>query len=314
MEQGDQVELKDIKANQHFTEPPPRYSEASLVKALEEFGIGRPSTYAAIIYTLQQREYVVLDAKRFIPTDVGRVVNSFLTDYFSQYVDYDFTANLEDQLDAVSRGEKTWVPLLQDFWVPFVERIKTIDESVQRSDVTTQEIDQECPKCSKKLAIRLGKRGRFIGCTGYPECDYTSNVDGDTSSAEPEKVEGRKCPDCESDLIIREGKYGKFIGCSGYPNCKYMEPLEKPADTNVTCPKCFKGTILQRKSRRGKIFYSCSRYPDCEYAIWDEPLAEECPTCKWPILTKKVTKRSGTSKKCPQKECGFSEKIPDEDA
>lgn len=313
LQEGDRVDLLGIRTEQHFTEPPPRFTEASLVKSLEEFGIGRPSTYATIIYTLQQREYVTLDKKRFAPTDVGRIVSHFLTDHFNKYVDYDFTANLEDQLDAVSRGEKEWVPLLKEFWQPFTDQISHIDESVQRKDVTTEMIDESCPKCGKQLAIRLGKRGRFVGCTGYPDCDYTANVDGESPVAEPEVVEGRQCPECESKLIIREGRYGKFIGCSNYPNCKHMEPLEKPSDTKVACPTCYKGTMLQRKSRRGKIFYSCSRYPDCDYATWDEPIDEPCPECKWPILTVKTTKRSGTQKKCPRKECGYSESVETDD-
>lgn len=313
MEKGDKITLKAIRAEQHFTEPPPRYSEASLVKALEEMGIGRPSTYASIIYTLQQREYVNLDKKRFTPTDVGRIVSRFLTEYFTKYVDYGFTADLEDQLDAVSRGENEWIPVLEAFWQPFHDQIDHIDETVQRKDVTTEMIDEKCPKCDKQLAIRLGKRGRFVGCTGYPECDYTANVDGESAVEEVEVIEDRKCPECESDLIIRTGKYGKFIGCSNYPNCKHIEPLEKPEDTQVVCPDCMKGSILKRKSRRGKIFYSCSRYPDCTYALWDEPLDEPCPKCKAPILTLKTTKRHGTQKKCARKECGFAETIESPD-
>ena len=162
---GEKVSLLDVLANQHFTEPPPRYSEASLVKALEEFDIGRPSTYAAIIHTLQQREYVIVDKKRFFPTDVGRIVSGFLTDYFTRYVDYTFTAQLEDTLDEVARGERDWIPVLHDFWEPFHTQIAAIDEQVQRKDVTTQILEDLCPKCTKPLSIRLGKRGRFIGCT-----------------------------------------------------------------------------------------------------------------------------------------------------
>jgi DNA topoisomerase I len=311
MQAGDAIALTKIIGEQHFTEPPPRYSEASLVKVLEEHGIGRPSTYASIIQTLQHREYVTLEQKRFIPTDVGRVVNRFLTQYFTKYVDYDFTANLEDALDAVSRGEKEWIPVLDDFWKPFTKQVKDIDKSVDRSQVTTEQIDEKCPKCGKPLTIRLGKRGRFIGCSGYPECDYTANV-GEQTASEPEIVPDRKCPKCEHDLVIKQGPYGKFIGCSHYPNCKFIEPLEKPEDTEVPCPKCHKGTLLKRKSRRGKIFYSCATYPKCDYAIWNEPLNEPCPKCQWPILTLKTTKRYGTQKVCPQADCKFTETVPDE--
>jgi len=308
LQEGDEVPLKGIRSEQHFTEPPPRYSEASLVKALEEHGIGRPSTYASIISTLQDREYVELEKKRFHPTDVGRVVNRFLTNYFTKYVDYDFTARLEDKLDAVSRGEEEWIPVLEQFWGPFKERIDHTQENVKRSDVTHEALEEACPKCEKPLSIRLGRHGRFIGCTNYPECDYTRDLNGNSREQEsPEIVEDRKCPECESDLVIKRGKYGKFIGCSSYPKCRFIEPLEKPTDTGVTCPKCNKGSIMQRKSRRGKVFYSCSTYPKCDYAVWNEPVNEPCPRCGWPIVTIKTTKSKGTEKVCPQKDCSFAE-------
>lgn len=305
---GEKVSLQDILANQHFTEPPPRYSEATLVKALEEFDIGRPSTYATIIHTLQQRDYVIVDKKRFFPTDVGRIVNRFLTSYFTRYVDYKFTAQLEDTLDAIARGEKEWVPVLEDFWKPFVTQIEEIDQQVQRKDVTTEQLDEQCPKCSKPLSIRLGKRGRFIGCTGYPECDYTQDLSGQDVEKKDEIVEGRTCPLCDHELHIKTGRYGRFIGCSNYPQCKHMEPLVKPADTGVTCPKCNQAKILQRKSRKGKIFYSCGDYPKCDYALWNEPLDRTCPQCAWPILTVKENKKSGRQVLCPREGCGYSEK------
>ncbi|AHE66173.1 type I DNA topoisomerase [Legionella oakridgensis] len=304
---GDKVKLLDILANQHFTEPPPRYSEASLVKALEEFDIGRPSTYATIIHTLQQREYVVVEKKRFYPTDVGRIVSHFLTNYFTRYVDYKFTAHLEDKLDAIARGEKEWVPVLEEFWQPFIEKIHAIDEQVQRKDVTTEVLDEKCPKCGSPLAIRLGKRGRFIGCTAYPDCDYTQDLSSSsTERAESEVVEGRVCPDCGGELHIKTGRYGRFIGCSNYPECKHIEPLEKPADTQVECPKCHNATLLKRKSRKGKIFYSCAAYPKCDYALWNEPIAQPCPKCGWPVLTVKETKRSGRQIICPKEGCGYT--------
>lgn len=310
MKEGDVISLLNIECRQHFTEPPPRYSEASLVKALEEHGIGRPSTYAAIIHTLTSREYALLEKKRFMPTDVGRIVSKFLTNYFTQYVDYDFTAQLEDQLDEISRGEQKWIPVLDKFWEPFKHQIDDTAANVQRKDVTQEALDEACPDCGKPLSIRLGKRGRFIGCTNYPECKYTRNLEGDvTTETEPEIVADRKCPSCENDLVIKAGRYGKFIGCSQYPKCKHIEPLEKPQDMGIECPECKAGTMLQRKSRYGKLFYSCSTYPSCKYATWNPPLQEPCPKCHWPILTLKVTKRWGTEKVCPQKECGHKEQV-----
>jgi DNA topoisomerase-1 len=306
LEEGQVVDLLQLQSSQHFTEPPPRYTEASLVKALEEYGIGRPSTYSSIIFTIKNRKYVTLEQKRFKPTDVGKIVKQFLTQYFNQYVDYDFTAKMEDELDAVSRGEKEWAPMLEEFWQPFHEQIITTEETVKRKDVTQEALDEACPKCDKPLSIRLGRRGRFIGCSGYPDCDYTRNLD-DSATVEPEILQGRTCPECQSPLVTKQGRYGKFIGCSKYPDCKHMEPLEKPADTSVSCPECHKGTLLKRKSRYGKYFYSCSTYPTCKYAVWYEPIAEPCPKCHWEILTIKTTKRRGTEKACPRKECGFSE-------
>lgn len=309
LEVGDKVDLVQVLPIQHFTEPPPRYTEASLVKALDEFGIGRPSTYANIIYTIKSREYVVIDQKRFKPTDVGRIVKQFLTLYFTQYVDYDFTASMEDELDAISRGEKEWIPMLEGFWLTFKERVDIIEETVKRKDVTQEEIDEKCPKCEKPLSKRLGKRGRFIGCSGFPDCDYTRGLE-DTAQ-EQEKVADRLCPDCNSDLVIKHGKYGKFIGCSQYPNCKHMEPIEKPEDTGFECPECHQGHLLKRKSRYGKYFFSCSTYPTCKYAVWNQPISGPCPLCNWEILTIKTTKRKGTERVCPQKGCGFAEPYDD---
>ncbi|MEW9900454.1 type I DNA topoisomerase [Chitinivorax sp. PXF-14] len=310
LEVGETIPVDKLSGEQHFTQPPPRYSEASLVKALEEFGIGRPSTYASIISTLKDREYVILDKKRFLPTDVGEVVNKFLTEHFGTYVDYNFTAKLEDRLDEVSNGEREWIPVLDEFWQGFDNQVKE-KQNISRQEITQEAIDEACPKCSKPLAIRLGKRGKFIGCTGYPECDYTRNLNEDQAAAEeaPAVIEGRTCPECDSPLVIKQGPYGKFIGCSGYPKCKHIEPLEKPKDTGVVCPECKTGSLIERKSRYGKMFYSCNTYPKCKYAVWNPPVNEPCPKCGWPILTLKTTKRRGTEKVCPQKECGFTEQV-----
>ena len=311
LEEGEEVQLNEITCNQHFTEPPPRYSEATLIKVLEEYGIGRPSTYAAIISTLQTREYVVLENKRFHPTDIGRIVSKFLTQYFTRYVDYDFTAKLEDALDEISRGEKEWVPLLETFWDPFKGQVDNIMETVKRKDVTQEQLKEKCPECGKPLSIRLGKRDRFIGCTGYPDCSYTraTTESASTASQDTELVEGRQCPDCGGVLKIKHGRYGKFIGCGNYPKCKHIESLNKPTDTGVECPECQTGRIVKRQSRKGKIFFSCSRYPDCKYAIWNEPVAQSCPKCAWPILTIKKTKKRGTELVCPRQTCEYAKQI-----
>jgi len=308
LEVGEFVPVDKLFGEQHFTQPPPRYSEASLVKTLEEHGIGRPSTYASIMSTLVKREYVVLDKKRFMPTDVGRIVNKFLTEHFTRYVDYDFTAKLEDQLDFIADGKLEWLPVLKEFWDGFNAQLEE-KKNIERKDITTEAMDEACPKCGKPLNLRLGKRGRFIGCSGYPECDYTRNAnetEAERAAAPgPEILEGRTCPKCESSLVIKSGPYGKFIGCSNYPKCRFIEPLEKPKDSGVVCPECKKGSLIERKSRYGKMFYSCNTYPDCKYAVWNPPVNEPCPKCGWPLLTIKITKRRGTEKVCPQKECGY---------
>ena len=310
MKEGQVLQLKEVIPTQHFTEPAPRYTEASLVKSLEEHGIGRPSTYASIIATLKNREYVELNNKRFHATDIGMVVSKFLTNYFTQYVDYDFTARLEDELDAVSRGEKTWVPVLEEFWTPFKKLIDYTQESVTRAEVTEEKTEEKCPQCQSSLVIKLGKRGRFYGCTGYPDCSYTRDA-GDENDMAQETID-RDCPKCSAKLLIRHGRYGKFIGCTAYPDCRHIEPLNKPKETGVSCPKCKAGVIVERRSKRGKVFFSCDKYPTCQYALWNEPVNEPCPTCQWPILTIKETKRAGREKLCPQESCGYKVPLADQ--
>jgi DNA topoisomerase-1 len=209
LETGEVLDVQKIFGDQHFTEPPPRYGEASLVKVLEEYGIGRPSTYASIISTLQDREYVILDKKRFTPTDVGRVVNKFLTQHFTRYVDYDFTANLENQLDSVADGEREWIPLLDEFWQGFNRQI--LDKTnIDRAEVTQEAIGEDCPKCGKPLNARLGKRGKFIGCSGFPECDYTRNINGNATAANEPVIIGAD-PESGKDILLMNGPYGPYL-------------------------------------------------------------------------------------------------------
>ncbi len=298
---GDVIDLVKIMPEQHFTEPPPRYSEATLVKALEEYGIGRPSTYAAIISTLQHRQYVTLESKRFRPTEIGTIVNKFLTNYFATYVDYDFTAKLEDLLDDISRGEKIWRPVLKEFWQPFITQVNQVNESVRKKDVTHEALNEDCPECNHKLSIMLGKSGRFIGCTNYPQCKYTRSLI--PHSAEFEEL-NRDCPLCAKKLVVKTGKYGKFIGCSGYPDCRHIEALIKPEDMHVQCPTCKGANLFKRKSRKGTFFYSCNNYPKCKYIVQYPPIDQSCPDCGFPILLQKVNK-SGTKIICARKTCSY---------
>ncbi|OGT65462.1 MAG: DNA topoisomerase I [Gammaproteobacteria bacterium RIFCSPHIGHO2_12_FULL_45_9] len=306
---GQVVDVTAFHPEQHFTEPPPRYTEASLVKALEEYDIGRPSTYASIIATLKNRQYVELEQKRFRATDVGRIVNRFLTQYFTQYVDYGFTANLEDELDAVSRGDKEWVPLLEHFWQPFKTQVDEITEHVKRSDVTQEKLDEPCPECGKHLVIRLGQGGRFIGCSAYPDCAYTRDM-GTTSAETPDNAaaEGRFCPKCSAQLVVKRGRFGPFLGCSKYPDCKHIESIKQLKKTGVKCDTCGKGEMIERQFR-GRSFYACSEYPDCRHAMSHEPIAETCPACQSPVLVLRRTKRFGVEKMCPKKTCDYRQQI-----
>ncbi|UTC24728.1 type I DNA topoisomerase [Candidatus Comchoanobacter bicostacola] len=301
LSEGDTLNITAITPSQHFTEPPARFTEASIVKTLEELGIGRPSTYATIISTLKKRAYVEMENKQFAPTDIADVINKFLTLYFTDYIDYQFTAKMEDGLDDISRGDGNKEQLLQAFWTDLHGTVERVSKTVKRSDVAHEQLDEKCPECDKNLVLKLGRHGKFIGCSGYPECGYTRPLE-DTPQAEPEIVD-KKCPKCSSDLVKKHGPTGDFYGCSSYPECKHIEPLPENI-TDVDCPKCNKNKIIKRKSKRGKIFYSCMGYPKCKYAIWNPPLKKSCPKCKWPIMTEKTLK-SGTTVICP--ECGHKD-------
>ena len=306
LEEGQQLDLLELVPEQHFTQPPPRYTEASLVKALEEYGIGRPSTYASIISILQERDYVRLLKKRFHPEDIGLIVSDLLVNHFPKYVDYEFTSFLEDELDEIARGEITWKPVVKNFWEPFIALIQQKEDEVKKSDVTTEKTEESCPTCGKPLVIKLGRYGRFFACSGYPDCKYVKSlkVNGDASVPEPQPTD-EKCELCGQPLLLKQGRYGSFYGCSAYPACKYIRPLVKPVSLEVKCPQCGQGMIQEKRSRRGKIFYSCSTYPQCEFASWDKPLAEACPKCGSPYLVEKFSKRDGLIVKCPDKECKY---------
>ena len=309
MVEGASLKQHEIIPEQHFTQPPPRYTEATLVKTLEEFGIGRPSTYASIMNTLVERKYARLDKKRFFPEDVGMVVNDLLTSHFARYVDYNFTAGLEEELDQVSRGEKQWKPLLKEFWEPFSTLLKQKEGEVSKSDLTTESTDESCPECGKPLVVKLGKRGKFIACSGFQEgCKYTRNIETEKNGESTEPVlSEEKCEKCGQPMLIKDGRYGKYLACSGYPACKNIQPLVKPRGTGVVCPECKEGELTEKKSRYGKMFYSCNRYPQCKFALWDLPVERKCPKCGFPLLVKKITKREGEYLKCPKEGCDFKE-------
>jgi DNA topoisomerase-1 len=308
--EGETLALRELLAEQHFTQPPPRYSEASLVKTLEEYGIGRPSTYASILNTLVERKYALLEKKRFVPQDIGMVVSDHLTAHFERYVDYHFTAGLEEELDQVARGEKQWKQLLGEFWGPFKTRLEQKMVEVAQGEATTEATDELCPECQRPLVVKLGKRGKFIACTGFKDgCKYTRPLAREgaaaADAAEPVLSE-ETCDKCQAPMLIKDGRYGRYLACSAYPACRNIQPLVKPRGTGVICPVCREGELTEKKSRFGKIFYSCNRYPKCKYAVWDPPLAEACPKCAHPVTVEKTTKRDGTYRRCPQDGCGWS--------
>jgi DNA topoisomerase-1 len=305
LEEGEALERREILPEQHFTQPPPRYTEASLVKTLEENGIGRPSTYASIMNTLVVRKYVRLEKRTFYPEDVGMVVNDLLVNHFSRYVDYEFTAKMEEDLDAVSRGEEKWRPVLHEFWDPFISLLKQKEKEITKADVTTEKTDRDCPDCGKPMVVKLGRTGKFLACSGFPECRHTEPL----SAEEPEEpvFSEEKCDKCGAPMLIKQGRYGKFLACSAYPACKNIQPLVKPKSLGITCPECREGELQEKKSRYGKIFYSCNRYPKCKFALWDLPVQEPCPKCGFPITVEKTTKREGTVRKCPREDCDWKQ-------
>jgi DNA topoisomerase I len=273
------LRMLDVLPEQHFTQPPPRYTEASLVKKLEELGIGRPSTYASIISTIQDRGYVRLEDRRFRPEDVGYVVTDKLVEHFPDIVNPDFTAYMEKELDDIAEGQLRKVQMLEEFNGPFERALEKAEDSFERY---SEELDELCPLCPQegrepgRLQVKLGRYGKFIGCPNYPECRYIRNMDG-TERAEPELLD-ETCPDCGRQLQRRVGRYGPFVGCSGYPDCRYIKK-DPPTSTGVTCPQCHRGELVEKHTRFG-TFYGCDRYPECDLAVNNPPEKDRpCPEC-----------------------------------
>jgi len=312
--EGDRLRLLELVPEQHFTQPPPRFTQATLIKELEEKGIGRPSTYASIVGTILNKEYVIEDdGRRLKPTDLGFLVTDLLVESFPDVLNVEFTAGMEDQLDRIEEGEEHYVDALRRFWGPFAKDLEQAE--VQMRDVKREErpTDLVCEKCGQPMVIKWGRRGEFLACRGYPECKNTKNFrradDGTIRPVEPETT-GEMCEQCGRPMQVRFGRYGKFLGCSGYPECKNMQPLYKPVPTGVRCLLgCGEGELMERRSRRGKLFYSCSRYPACQFVAWDRPLPEACPRCGTGFVTEKLTKRYGTVRRCVKEGCGWQEQI-----
>ncbi|MFA7685990.1 MAG: DNA topoisomerase, partial [Candidatus Gracilibacteria bacterium] len=289
--EGEKILLEKLNDEQHFTKPPARYTEASLVKKLESEGIGRPSTYAPTISTIMVRGYIEKEGKALKPTDVAMVVTDMLVEHFSDIVDYKFTAEMEEKLDEIEEGKRKWVPVIREFYVPFNKNVKEKDLTLKKSDIVNAETDEICEKCGKSMIIKLGRFGKFLSCSNYPECKNArplKNGEGGHlgSDAKPtheqeleseevkelkKKFKDKKCEKCGADMEVKNGKYGPFLGCSKYPECKNIVSIT--VFSGVKCPKCGGGQLVERRTRKGgRVFWGCNKFPKCKFATWDRPV------------------------------------------
>jgi DNA topoisomerase-1 len=309
MDQEGQTVL-GLAAKQHFTQPPPRYNEASLVRKLEKEGIGRPSTYASIISTIQERKYVEKIDNFFVPTETGKTVNDFVVRGFPDILNVEFTSVMEKELDEVEEGEKPWVTAVRDFYEPFTKDMEKAKDIAGPKDIVEPPTNISCEKCGRMMEIKWGRNGKFLACPGYkddPPCKNTQNFeklsDGTIKVvAKQEITTDEKCEKCGSPMVIKSGKYGRFIACSAYPECKTTKPI--PLD--VKCPQD-QGDLAAKRSKKGRTFYACTNYPNCTWVSWDEPINKPCPKCNSPFLLKRFSKRTGAVLYCQNKECGYEE-------
>ncbi len=380
--EGQELTLRSLLPKQHFTQPPPRFSEATLVKELEENGIGRPSTYATILATIQNRDYVQKEGRRFQPTELGLLVNELMVDSFGDIVEVGYTARMEEELDRIEEGDLDWIDALREFSTKFdidLERARKEMRDVKREAIPT---DQICDKCGKPMVLKWGRFGQFIACSGYPECKNTREINGgvevegaDPTAADPAaktakvkaepnplEVDAAPCEKCGSPMVLRRGRFGQFLACSAYPNCKTTRRVTlskdgkaeaksdvlldedcpkcgsrlalkqgrfgeftacsnypkcrhvKMKETDVTCPQCGKGRIVERRSRRGKTFFGCAAYPDCDFVLWKRPVPKACPDCDRSYLVERVTKRGGRQLICDSESCDHVESAEAEEA
>jgi len=307
LSKGEKLKLLEIDPEQHFTQPPARFSEAMLVKKLEEEGVGRPSTYAAIISVIKDRAYVESEERRLAPTKLGYLVSDLLLEHFPKFMTTKFTADMESQLDQIEFGETEWVKTLQSFYTPFKLNLDEAEKKIGDSEV--EETDEICDKCSQPMIVKWGRFGKFMACSGYPDCKNTKQISKEGSDgkavSESTAVEGT-CEKCQSSLVLKVGRFGKFIACSNYPDCKFTKPI----DLGIKCPKddC-KGKIAARRSKKGRMFYGCTAYPNCDFVSWDKPVPEPCPKCNNAYTVEKWKKDEGTSIICPESECDYKKPV-----
>lgn len=295
LENGQKLVLNDLKKTQHFTKPPPRFTESSLIKELESKGIGRPSTYSQIMSTIQDRKYVEQIDRKLVPTKLGKNVNRILVSNFPNIINEDFTSQMESELDQIAQGENQYADVLKDFYLPFSEALKEVEDKIEKI---------YCDKCGSEMIIKIGRFGKYLACSNYPKCkNIKSFREYSDENKEPEYT-GDKCEKCGSRTVYREGKFGRFIGCERYPDCDFIKNIT----LGVSCPKCKKGEVVERKSKRKRIFYGCSRYPECDYVSWNKPIAMRCPNGDSEIMLEKYSAKKGNFLKCPV--CG-EEVVPE---
>ncbi len=312
-----ELKLQKLLPQQHFTQPPPRFSEASLVKELEENGIGRPSTYAAILSTIRDKGYVDLIKGYFRPSELGFIVNDLVVASFPDIFDVEFTARMENDLDRIEANEAEALEVLNRFYASFEKKLEEAVEGMTSVKGVGLPTGLSCPKCGKELRIKMGKNGHFLACSGYPDCqysrDYVRTEKGEIEAVEPAEDEptDETCEKCGRPMILKQGKYGSFLACSGYPECKNTRSAggnDPNRQTGVACPvEGCTGQIVEKRSKRGKVFYGCDRFPECDYALWDKPVPRPCPQCGAAFLVEKTTKKEGTFLKCLNKGCNYKE-------
>lgn len=302
LKKGEELKVQEVLPEQHFTQPPARFSEAMLVKELEDKGVGRPSTYAATISVIKDRDYIQNVDRRLQPVELGFMINDLLVENFPDIMTTQFTAKMEEQLDDIEAGKLEWVDALRSFYTPFKADLEKAEEKMKDFKAQVEETDEVCEKCEQPMIIKWGRFGKFMACTGYPECKNTKDLGGKGDSedgAKDDEVEGN-CDKCESPLIMKRGRFGKFIACSNYPECKFTKAI----GMGISCPEeACEGEIAARRSKKGRTFYGCTKYPDCKFTSWDKPVAEACPECKNPFLIEKWKKNEDPSILCPS--CGY---------
>ncbi len=315
LKEGMPLEREAIIPKQHFTKPPPRFSEASLVKELEESGIGRPSTYASILSIIRDKGYVDLINRYFVPSELGFIVNDLLVTSFPEILDTAFTAGMENDLDDIENGTKRSLSVLNDFYKSFKEKLDYAKENMLSVKGVGIDTGLSCPACTKPLNIKMGRNGHFIACTGYPECSFSSNYVRDEKGlieileTKTDNTKVKDCIKCGSPMVKKEGRFGEFLACTGYPDCKHTESVNGEPNGKETGAKCpepgCNGAIVEKRSRRGKIFFGCNKYPDCAFASWDPVVNTPCPECDSHYLVQKETKKEGKLLKCPKKGCTY---------